>query len=362
MTDDQRHGPPPVEPLSDVAWARVERGVWSQLDAERPAAQTPPPRRWWLAAVPLAAVAAVAALVIATRGRPIGLDEPSRVVSGAVPDVTSVMLGDSHIALDANTALVMRHEAEHPTVTIERGAAWFTVAPRKGRPDFIVRAGDAEVRVVGTRFRVARSGEQIAVEVERGLVDVNFRGSVVGVGAGRHWSSDMPGRILAAAAVPPALDPGPAAPEAEAETEAEVADPAPPEVTSPAPARPSHRAAHPRTGSAAAQPATGVAPSAPEVGAAETPALESDRDRAEYDRLAALEPRSPEAALTGYLKLARGTSRWVAPALFAAARLAHDRHDRRAETLLGIYLQRFPDGANATDARQLLARLKADQP
>ncbi|HEX7843642.1 MAG TPA: hypothetical protein VF469_39485, partial [Kofleriaceae bacterium] len=72
--------------------------------------------------------------------------------------------------------------------------------------------------------------------------------------------------------------------------------------------------------------------------------------------------KSPDAALAGYLTLARGTSRWADPALFAAARLAVDRHDRRAETLLGIYLQRFPGGANAADARKLLARLKSNTP
>ena len=45
MTDDQRIGPPPIEPLSEAAWARVERGVWSQLDTERPAGQPQGPRR-----------------------------------------------------------------------------------------------------------------------------------------------------------------------------------------------------------------------------------------------------------------------------------------------------------------------------
>ncbi|HMG53314.1 MAG TPA: FecR family protein [Kofleriaceae bacterium] len=339
---DQRLGPPPIEPLSDAAWARVERGVWAQLGSDLPTGQRPPgQRRWWLAVAPLAAAAAVVAVVIALRWQPSGLDEPSRVVSGPGPDPTSVMLGDSHIVLDPNTALVMRHEAEHPTVQVERGGAWFTVAPRGSRPAFIVRAGDATVHVVGTRFRVARSDERIAVEVERGLVDVNFRGSVVAVGAGQRWSSDA-GRILATAAAPPAADPAPevAAPEVAA-----------PEVAAPAPIRHTSRPARPAVGSAVA-PAE-VAPAAPPAEVA------GDRDQTEYDRLAALEPRSPATALAGYLKLARGTSRWADPALFAAARLAVDRGDRRAETLLGIYLQRFPGGANATDARQLLARLKA---
>jgi hypothetical protein len=359
MTDDHRLdsrlGSPPIEPLSEAAWARVERGVWSELDAERPVGSpSPGPRRWWLVAAPLAAAAAVAVLLIAVRRAPSALDEPSRVVTGAAP--SSVLFGDSHIELDASTALVMRHEAEHPTVTLERGAAWFTVAPRLSRPAFIVRAGDAMVRVVGTRFRVLRTEERIAVEVDHGQVDVNFRGSEVAVGAGQRWSSDAPRLIIAAAAPPPAEpvpppDPATAAPDPEVPAAAPEGAPAPARPHRPArPGSPAHASA----GSADArpEPPPGAHPTAPQI----------DRDGAEYDRLAALEATSPGAALTGYLALARGTSRWADPALFAAARLAVDRHDARAETLLGIYLQRFPSGANAADARQLLVRLHGDKP
>ena len=349
MTDDQRLdarlGAPPIEPLSEAAWARVERGVWSALDTERPAGSpSPGPRRWWIVAAPLAAAAAIAVVLIAVRRGPTTLDE-TRVVTAEAP--SSVMLGDSHIELDAATALVMRHEAEQPTVTLERGAATFTVAPRVARPAFIVRAGDATVRVVGTRFRVLRSEERIAVEVDRGLVDVNFRGSEVAIGAGQRWSSDAPREIIAAA---PRAEPAPPVPA----TAAPEAPPPPPEAV-PAPARPHRPArpgspAHPAAGSADAhaEPLPGDQPAAPQV----------DRDAAEYNRLAALEATSPGEALDGYRKLARGTSRWADPALFAAARLAFDRHDARAEALLAAYLQRFPTGANAADARQLLARLQ----
>ncbi|TMQ16743.1 MAG: FecR domain-containing protein [Deltaproteobacteria bacterium] len=147
MTEHQRLGPPPIEPLSDAAWARVERGVWSQLDAEaagRTPAPTlsPSPRRWWLVAAPVLAAAAVAVIVVATRSRPVEI-ETSRVVTDAAS--SSVSYGDSHIELDARTALVMSHEAAHPLVLLERGTARFTVAPRLQRPAFIVRAGDATV-------------------------------------------------------------------------------------------------------------------------------------------------------------------------------------------------------------------------
>jgi hypothetical protein len=219
----------------------------------------------------------------------------------------------------------------------------------------VVRAGDATVRVVGTRFRVARTDEWIAVDVERGLVDVQFRGAVVGVAASRHWSSETPGQTSTLAELTP-----PADPVASSEPPPGPQEPAAP---MPAPARPKP-AAKPARG-AAAKPA---ARSGAAIDASEDPApgasrsSELDRDRTEYDRLAALEPKAPDTALAGYMALARGTSRWADLALFAAARLAADRHDRRAVTLLGIYLQRFPNGANATDARQLLARLKGDRP
>ena len=62
--------------------------------------------------------------------------------------------------------------------------------------------------------------------------------------------------------------------------------------------------------------------------------------------------------MKGYLELSQGSTTWSAVALFAAGRLAADRHDPRAQTLLSIYLHRFSAGANATDASELLTRLK----
>ena len=85
-----------------------------------------------------------------------------------------------------------------------------------------------------------------------------------------------------------------------------------------------------------------------------------DTDGAKYDLLVARERNDPAGALSGYLELSKGNSKWAGVALFAAGRLAADRNDRRAVTFLDIYLRRFPNGANADDARNLLARLKGD--
>lgn len=343
MTEHDRLGPPPVEPLSDVAWSRIERGLWSRMDAApaRAPARSPRPRRWmWLAAPALAAAAAVAAVVIGTGGERPQDEVSARLVSGAAP--TTLSYGDVHVTLDANSAVVMDHAQG---ALLERGAAWFAVAPRGERPAFVVTAGDTVVRVIGTRFRVARSGEEATVEVDHGLVEVQFRGATSRVGAGEAWSSQQPTRVVAVRTAD-ASQPGP-------DPTAQAAPPAPieidPEPARPEPARPEPARPAPPAPTAGARPA----PAAP--GARERPAdrAAADLDAARYHRLEQLEVRDPKAAIDGYLELARRSPRWAEPALFAAARLAADRREPRARQLLDIYLTRFPSGANVDDARKL---------
>ncbi len=301
-------GPPPVEAYSEMTWARVERGLWTRLDATVVTPQRTR-RRLWLA-MPLAAAAALALVVFALRNRPALVqhddDSPARVVAGA--SASAVSFGDAHITLDAFSAVVM--ESDHHTALIEHGAAWFAVAPRGARPPFEVRAGDATVRVIGTRFRVARDGEQVAVAVDHGRVAVDFRGSHVELGAGTSWISTKPDEIAAASSLP---------------AEPEVA-PAPvlvPPTPAPAPqATPEHHAA-------------------PHAAAALPPC---DADCTRYQKLAKLEAKHPVTAIKGYLELSQGSGTWSAVALFAAGRLTADRHDPRAQTLLSIYLHRFSDG------------------
>src|SRR5207244_543978 len=99
----EKLGPPTVEGLSDVAWARVERGTFARLDgsgtvtgaiATRDVVRGSAPRRTWMwIAVPLAAAAACLFVLFATRGGgssgAIAASEPARVVSGASPSAVS---------------------------------------------------------------------------------------------------------------------------------------------------------------------------------------------------------------------------------------------------------------------------------
>jgi transmembrane sensor len=199
----QKLGRPPVEKLSDVAWARVERGLWSRMDGAGTVTGAVSTREfereqrsWRWLALPAAAAAACAIVLFVSRGSqaPSAVAQaPTRFVSGAAP--SAVSFGDAHVELDANTAIETQVEGDRPVALLERGAAWFSVAPRGDLPPFQVRAGDTVVRVVGTRFRVARDGEHADVTVDHGVVEVRFRGRALRLTDGQGWSSDHPSDV-----------------------------------------------------------------------------------------------------------------------------------------------------------------------
>lgn len=339
MSDHDRLGPPPVEPMTNTAWTRVERGLFERLDqpASRPLSASRP--RWPWLAIPAFAVAAAAviAILVATRETsepPIVVTPtpspivPSRVVAGDTPSMVSY--GDAHLTVDAHAAIVMDREGGSPSVLVERGEVSFSVAPREGAP-YIVRAGDVVVRVVGTQFRVARYEERVTVAVERGLVDVQFRGEVHRLSAGQAWSSHEQ-----TASNSPAPTPAPI-PEPVVEPVVEPAAPLP------APTKPA------------------LGPSG-KIVVEKTNKVRNDEDAAKFRFLSSIERKDPARAIEGYLELSQGNSEWSANALYAAGRLAFDRAEKRARTFLTIYLQRFPKGRNAEDARQLLNRLDGENP
>jgi hypothetical protein len=335
MTDD-RLGPPPVEPLSDMTWARLERGLWARMDGSVTTQISPPSsRRWLWIAAPLAVAAAALAIVVIARDAPrteiaerpgSGTSDVRVVAPPSAP--TTATFDDAHIELAPASVVVMRHD--RPTTVLERGAAWFVVAPRVERPPFVVVAGDTTVRVLGTRFRVARSEERVAVEVEHGAVEVTFRGRLQVLRDRQTWSSEHPDQI---------------GPLAVADEEIEV-EPAQIVRRAPTPKRSEKETA-----------LTKVEPKS-------EPRTESagDPDHAKFERLVGLEKKNPQAAMAGYLELSRDSGKWAANALYAAGRLAADRGDPRAATLLKVYLRRFPSGANVVDARALLARVTAPAP
>lgn len=199
----QRLGPPPVDALSDVAWARVERNVLNRTSGTithaAAAKSVVADRRnnWVWLAVPAAAAAAFGFAFFSMNsgsGTPAtNEDEPSRIVASASP--TTVSFGDAHVTLAADSALVMDQNAKK-TGLLEHGTATFAVAPRGDRGPFTLLAGDTLVRTTSAKFKVTREGELAKVSVETGSVEIRFRGNEVTVDSDHAWSSEHPADII----------------------------------------------------------------------------------------------------------------------------------------------------------------------
>jgi hypothetical protein len=309
-----------IEPLSEARWARVERAVLEAGVArpveERLVARDPTPR-WRLSAGLLVLAGALAAIAggLAWRAlQPEARGGATRVETAA--NGSRVEFGESTIDVGPASAVRLAGDDSHGVVvTLDSGRVECDVTPRRGRPPFFVEAGSVEVRVVGTHFVVARTGNSVAVDVERGQVEVTSNGERSLVSAGSHWP----------VAPAPTPGPSPAAAPADAPVRESIAGRSAPVETRAAPVRA----------------AAGLSP------------------REQYEAASKLEAQQPAAALGLYRELVRQGGAWGENALFAAGRLEADRGDHDdARRLLGEYLARYPAGPNANDARQLLDRLR----
>lgn len=147
---------------------------------DAPARRSPASRRGWLVAGGLAAAATLALAVI-----PFGAIAPAATQSFATAkgEHRTVRLADgSIIELNAGSRISVTLGAHDRRVNLPEGEALFDVAADKSRP-FLIAVGDRTVRVVGTRFDVRRRGPELAVTVERGMVEVQPNDN----GPGRAW-------------------------------------------------------------------------------------------------------------------------------------------------------------------------------
>ncbi|MGF1466722.1 MAG: FecR domain-containing protein, partial [Sandaracinaceae bacterium] len=186
--------------------ARVERG-WARLEG----APSAPHRAsaWWIGGAALAAGAAAVALVL-LRPAPAPAAWAGQVLVTEDEPVEVRLRDGSTVAADRGATIHrVRDEPSSTVLRMESGSATYDVRPDAARA-FVVWAGDVEVRVIGTRFRVAIEDEgTIAVRVERGGVDVRRGSEVVRVRAGE--SRRYPPR--AGPAEEPGLDVDPGPPE-----------------------------------------------------------------------------------------------------------------------------------------------------
>lgn len=97
---------------------------------------------------------------------------PTRQVAPLIlPDGTSVE------AASTGAIVIERHDGTELRVALTHGAATFDVRPSATRV-FRVRAGQARVSVLGTRFTVTRAERHLDVRVARGRVEVEVSGEL----------------------------------------------------------------------------------------------------------------------------------------------------------------------------------------
>lgn len=206
----------PVEPLSDERMTNIERNV---VIAASDVAARPVRARGnrWLTVAALAAVTVAVGAVSwklgASRSSPgdiAATEAPLRVETAA--EATQLDIGDARIASAPGTRFVVTRPAGGVLVDMARGKVELEVGKRGERPPLVVRAGETDVIVVGTRFSVDYgdgTGEVIVVVTE-GIVKVLTRAQpdgAVRVTMGQAWTTkrgqiaiaDLPSAQVAAA-------------------------------------------------------------------------------------------------------------------------------------------------------------------
>jgi transmembrane sensor len=130
-----------------------------------------PARRAWLwsAGGAIAATFVAGAILLPNSGL-MGVHETT--YSTGVGERRTIALEDgSRIEMNAASRLTVRFERHARRVHLGDAQAYFDVAKDSARP-FLISAGDTQVRVVGTQFDVRHRDGQVAVNVQRGLVEV----------------------------------------------------------------------------------------------------------------------------------------------------------------------------------------------
>jgi transmembrane sensor len=174
-----------------IARARSEADIIAlSPDASRPTlsavepAATPQDRSaMWRGRRPAVLVmAAVALLVSVTALYVLGGDSRGSYSTGIGEQRTVQLADGSTVELNARSKIEVRLSEHRRDVALLEGQALFRVAKDRQRP-FVVRAGDAEVRAVGTAFDVYRKQVATVVTVVEGRVETYDESASAGTAA-----------------------------------------------------------------------------------------------------------------------------------------------------------------------------------
>ncbi|WP_413791192.1 MULTISPECIES: FecR family protein [unclassified Pseudomonas] len=153
------------------------RDIWEVADhlpRVEPAPATPAtrPRSRWSRLAVAAAVFVMGLPLAAYTGWNLGWIANSYQRFEAGTSMRHVILSDgSQVELNLGSELTFANYKNERRVTLEKGEAFFDVSHDKQHP-FVVRAGQGQVRVTGTRFNVWMYQDQVRVTLVEGSVRV----------------------------------------------------------------------------------------------------------------------------------------------------------------------------------------------
>lgn len=198
----------PVEPLSDERMTNIERNVVVAASDAARTVRAPARGNMWLG---FAIIAAAMIAVGVTSWKLGSRTSDAPVVATESPiqidttEGTKLDIGDARIASEPGTKFVVTRPEGGVLVEMARGKVELEVGTRGTRPPLVVRAGETDVVVVGTRFSVDfgdGTGEVIVIVTE-GAVDVRKRSQPeVRVAIGQAWTTKR-GQIAIADLPPP---------------------------------------------------------------------------------------------------------------------------------------------------------------
>ncbi len=163
-----------IDIASLIARARNEADVIAlSPDSSRRSHAQPPAEPRMLRYSPRRAVLAIAALALlaSVAVRFLGVGDFGGSYSTGIGEQRTIQLTDgSTVELNSRSRIHVHLTGQQRDVTLLEGQALFRVAKDSQRP-FVVRAGDAQVRAVGTEFDVYRKQSATVVTVVEGRVE-----------------------------------------------------------------------------------------------------------------------------------------------------------------------------------------------
>ncbi len=199
LARDPRH--PGALLRAQAAWMTLDRPFAAHAASRDRAAPAPRfSRRGLLAGGGAAIAASIAGVALLSGGTS---------YATAVGEIRRVPLGDGSIAaINTASAIEVRLAETGRDVRLDRGEAWFQVASDSNRP-FVVAAGRARIRAVGTAFSVRRGDRGAHVLVTEGVVEVwadGAEGHRVRLAAGSRAFVADDAAIAETPAAPSAID------------------------------------------------------------------------------------------------------------------------------------------------------------